>query len=325
MNAVPIGELLRTGLAVHSREGLIVHSSRIARPFVVLALTDLDGTANDEHEPEFRRLASIGPARDALAVLGGDGIAVGICTARSAGEALHYRNALNLSGPLICENGAVLIFSDGSRRVLGQLEKLRIGVERISARIGRYVPSSLDWPGLEAAWERERRGESPVFLGHPDLESLRLAAERLGSCFLVGLDPSEKVEAAAVARELGLDCFGDLFHLIAGGVNKGAALVVLMEHVKGAFPNLQVDPVPIVFGNGVNDLPLFEQAAKAGGVAVLVGDDRAPGGIQFDIVRCPPPRETIILQGVSHGHAIRQSLPRLAEFFATRYGVRFPW
>lgn len=325
LNAVPIGELLRTGAAVHSEEGLIVHSSRTAQSLLITALTDLDGTANDEHEPEHRRLDTIGPASESFAALGKDGVVTGICTARSAGEALHYRSALKLTGPLICENGAVLILSDGSHKVIGSLEKLENGVERISARIGRYVPNSLNLQGLEIAWQRERRGESPSFLGHPDLESLRIAADRYGSCFLVGLNHSERVEAAVVAKELGLDCFGELLHLIDGGVSKGVALSLLIEHVEARFHDSPVNLVPIVFGNGANDLPLFERAIKAGGAAVLVGDARAASGFQFDIVQRPPPPETILLPGISHGYAIRKSLPRLAEFFATRYGIRFPW
>lgn len=318
-------QIERIPIAARSEQGLRAGSHKMSPALLIVAMTDIDGTANDEHEPEHQRLATIGPAREAFSTLEKEGIVTGICTARSVGEAYHYRSALQLTGPLICENGGVLVFTDGSRRILGDLEKLKNGVKRISARIGRYIPNSLDWPGLEAAWELERSGKSPEFLGHPDRESLRLAADRLASCFLVGLDPAEKVEATAVAKELGLDSFGELLHLVPHGVSKGVALSMWMEHVEATTPGPPVKVVPIVFGNGENDLPLFERAIHAGGAAVLVGDPRTANGFQFDIIRHPPPLGTITLPGISHGYAIQQSLPRLAEFFAARYGIRFVW
>jgi hypothetical protein len=201
-------------------------------------------------------------------------------------------------------------------------------VRRIDARLGRAVPNSLDWAGLQAAWERERRGEGPVFLGHPDRESLRRSADRHASCYLVGLSPDEKAVVAGIAGEMGLTCFGELLHLIPRGVDKGRAFAALNAHLTAIPPQHGLRPdmvVQIVFGNGENDLPLFGQALKAGGQAVLVGDATTLGGFHFDIARHPVPESTIMLPGVSHGHAIRRSLPLLRDFFAEKHGVLFPW
>lgn len=327
-NEVAVEDLRRQGEAVHSEHGLLVRSPRTGVGLLITALTDLDGTVNDEHEPEFRRLDTIGPAREAFGVLAACGVGVGICTARSTGEALRYRTALNVSGPIIAENGAVVLLTDGTRRLMGDPGPLRAAVDRIQRRVGRRFPHSLDWAGLEEAWERERRGESAVFLGHPDREALRLAADRYASCFLVGLDPAEKRLAAGVACEMGLSCFGELLHLIPSGVGKGAALDLLnglLVRLPVATPWRPDTVVPIVFGNGENDLPLFAKAIQGGGAAVLVGDARSATGFHLDTRAHPVPEGTIKIPRISHGYAIRKSLPLLADFLATRHGIRFPW
>ncbi len=325
---VSVDELRDRGLAVACPHGLWVRAPRGGRTLLIAALTDLDGTANDEHVPEHGRLATLGPARAALATLADSGIVTGICTARSFGEARQYREALGGRGPLIAENGAVLGLPDGTRRVFGNAAQLGIAVRRIGDRLGRPVPSSLDWPSLEAAWERERAGAGPVFLGHPDRESLRLAGDRVASCFLVGLSAGEKAVARTVAAELGLDCFGELLHLIPQGADKGRALAALGDHLRSADLGLPgpVDLVAhIVFGNGENDLPLFARAIDGGGAAVLVGDATSENGFHFDPALHPVPAGTITLPGVSHGHGMVRSLPRVAEQFARDHGIRFPW
>ena len=324
----PLASLLRTGAARKGPQGLLLRSPRTGKTVLVCALTDLDGTANDEHAVERDRLATIQPAKKAFAILAQSGIVTGICTARSTGEALHYRRQLDIAGPLIAENGAVIRFADGSQTVWGDLQPLRDAVSRISRLLGRPVPNSLDYAGLVAAWERELRGDGPTFLGHPDEVSLRRAADRHGSCFLVGLSPREKEAVAALAGEMGLTCFGELLHLIPQGVDKGRAFQVLHNHLLGlpAEPGWHPETMAqIVFGNGENDLPLFRQALRAGGCAVLVGDATSPTGFYFDTSRQRVPRGTIALKGLSNGHAILQSLPRLKAFFARKYGVLFPW
>lgn len=324
----PLASLLRTGAAVKGPDGLLLRSPRTGKRVLVCALTDLDGTANDEHAVERDRLATIQPARKAFAILAQSGIVTGICTARSTGEALHYRRQLGITGPLISENGAVIRFADGSQTVLGELQLLREAVGRISRLLGRTVPNSLDYAGLVAAWEQELRGHGPTLLGHPDAIALRRAADRRGSCFLVGLSPQEKEAVTALAGEMGLTCFGELLHLIPPGVDKGKAFQALHDHLLGLPAESGGCPetvAQIVFGNGENDLPLFRQALRAGGCAVLVGDATSPTGFYFDTSRLRVPRGTIALKGLSHGHAILQSLPRLKAFFARRYGVLFPW
>ncbi|HTH46953.1 MAG TPA: HAD hydrolase family protein [Candidatus Limnocylindria bacterium] len=308
--------------------GLLVKAPATGRWTLFCALTDLDGTANDERAPECGRISTIGAARDTFATLAGVGIVTGVCTARSFGEARQYREALGITGPIIAENGAVLALADGSRRAFGDLPQLALAIQKIAIAIGRPVLSSLDREGLEVAWQRERRGESPVVLGHPDLTSLRRSAERFGSCYLVGLSEPERSLAIAVAEELGLGVFGDLLHLIPRGVNKGKTLAALAEALRDSVATAETGPVtvaPIVFGNGKNDLPLFQQALDAGGAAVLVGDALHASGYHSELPTKRIPAGTITVPGVSHGEAIRVSLPRLAEFLARRQGIRFPW
>ena len=324
----PVDQLLSAGAAVRTPDGLLVRPPGSPATVLVCALTDLDGTANDEHVAEHLRLGTIGPAREAFALLADSGVVTGICTARSTGEARLYRRELGVTGPLISENGAVVTYPDGSRDVFGDLSTLAEAVRRIEARLGRHIPCSLDFDGLRAAWERERRGESEAFLGHPDLDSLRLAAERSASCFLVGLSPAEKEIAAAVAGEMDLSSFGHLLHLIARGADKGHALAALNDHLRSRPPVDGLRPeiiAQVVFGNGENDLPLFATALREGGAAVLVGDATTPGGFHFDTDRHAIPAGTIRFPGISHGHAIRRSLPHLRRFYRERHGIDFPW
>lgn len=305
----------------------LFRSAVTGRPLLLLGLTDLDGTANDEHLAEHARLGSIGPARDAFAALEHAGIPIGICTARSFGEAAHYRTALGVTGPLIAENGAVRALADGGRQRLGDPAGLAVAVERIAAAVGRRFAHSLDLPSLELAWQQEQQPGAPVYLGHPDLPSLRRAADRLASCFLVGLTQAEKSVATQIAADLGFDAFGELLHLIPRGADKGTALALLLEEYRrvsapeGELPEV----VPLVFGNGVNDLPLFRQAVSAGGLAVLVGDATTNSGFHFDPAEHPVPAGTLCFRGLSHGHAIRASLPPIAQALRDRHGLKFTW
>lgn len=75
----------------------------------VVAFTDLDGTANNEELPESERLSSIGPAKEVVAALQRAGISTGINSGRSYGEALVYARELECKGPIICEDGTVLV------------------------------------------------------------------------------------------------------------------------------------------------------------------------------------------------------------------------
>jgi HAD superfamily hydrolase (TIGR01484 family) len=327
-SALPLDTLLKAGTARKCSDGLLVRSPKSDETLLVCALTDLDGTANDEHVPEDRRLATIGPAKQAFALLESSGIVTGVCTARSLGEARHYQRHLGVSGPLIAENGAVVCFPDGSDRVFGDLHQLETVADWASAELGRKVPNSIRYATLEEAWEKERRGETAVFLGHTDKDSLRRSADRRASCFLVGLSDVEKAKVSEHAAKLGIFCFGELLHLIPAGASKGAALDALNEHLLARPAEHGFRPTrvaQIVFGNGVNDLSLFERALRSGGCAVLAGDATTANGFHFDVSKHPVPDGTITMQGVSHGHAILRSLPLLREFFAREHGVLFPW
>lgn len=308
--------------------GLLVKSPATGQWTLFFALTDLDGTANDERAPEQERISTIGPAREAFATLALTGIPTGVCTARSFGEARQYREALGITGPLIAENGAVASLADGSLGALGDSSQLAPIIAKIAAAVGRPILNSLDTQGLINAWQREQSGEAAVLLGHPDLESLIRSAERRGSCYLIGLDAKEREVAITVAEMFGLSAFGDLLHLIPAGVDKGMALDSLLESLRRSSATVATGPVagaPIVFGNGKNDLPLFQRALDAGGAAVLVGDASHPSGYHPELPTDQIPTGTLTLPGLSHGHAIQASLPCLARFLAHRHGIQFPW
>ena len=92
-------------------EPLVVETE--GRRLAVVVFTDLDGTANDETRPENERLNTIAPAKEAITALEQKGIPVGIITGRSFGEAVLYQNALESRGPIICEDGAVVVLPEG--------------------------------------------------------------------------------------------------------------------------------------------------------------------------------------------------------------------
>lgn len=333
---------LRPGEAYRTDIGLLARSPKTGEILLFVGFSDIDGTINDEHVPESKRIHTITPAVEAVRELQALGIPVGICTARAEGEAQMYAKAVGARGSVISENGACTTYPLGDRVTIGDMREIRECVAMIEAKIGRSVTSTIDLPRLEAVWReqcaaRGSRGQSSLApynddLGHDSLEALRLSAARGASAYLAGLTPHERSIAIAVAESQGFKPFGDLLHLISRRANKGVALEALCERLRGervavtsgsfTIGAVTIDRVaPIVFGNGENDLPLFSAAIERGGYGILVADPIKPSGFHFDICSNPPHPKTLRTEGAPFGHGMKASIPLLCEQLQRDYGV----
>lgn len=192
----------------------------------VLGFTDIDGTAQNEELPERERIGSITPAVDCIARCQAKGVEVGIVTGRSFGETLRYASALGCRGPLICEDGAVLVLPEAAiatrERWPSGLEKaLSRHDDRWVLRLSSITPqvlnaivadtnarlvkaglepflSSLElMPCLEHATISDRVDaakrtgfcqEAMHTIGYERVEDLLDAAHRLSTCFLLSSD-----------------------------------------------------------------------------------------------------------------------------------------
>lgn len=339
---VPREMRLGAGTTYRSDMGLVFRSPKTQETCLMFALTDIDGTLNNEHVSESERIHTIAPACEAIDALQSYGVLVGICTARANGEAEMYARAVRARGFVISENGACTGHPGGTPVTIGDMREIRECVAAIETALGRSVVSTLDLTALESRWHdqvmarRERSGvDIPAQeddLGHSTLEELRISAARVASAYLSGLAPAEREVASSIARAHGFRPFGDLLHLINRRADKGVALDALCERLlgeellvsdaSGARMNVLLDRVtPIVFGNGENDLPLFASAIERGGYGVLVADPVQAHGFHFDLRAQPPHPHTLITHGAPFGHGIKAAVPELVSRVRDRYGI----
>lgn len=333
---------LTPGETYRSDEGLVFRSPKTNETCLMLGLSDIDGTLNNEHVTESERIYTVAPAGVAIARLQACGIPVGICTARAQGEAEMYARAVGARGVIISENGACSTYPGGERVTIGDMREIRECVSAIESRLGRSLVTSLDIEALEARWlEQERSREEgrgigvPPYkndLGHSTVEEVRMSAARIASAYISGLAPEERVVAVAIAEAYGFRPFGDLLHLINRRADKGIALDALCERFlaqdlvvfdeKGARRKANVDRVtPIVFGNGENDLPLFASAIERGGYGVLVADPVRDTGFHFSFHERPPPPKTLIMQGTPYGYGMKAAIPQIFSLIRDEYGI----
>lgn len=334
--ALAPGELCR------SEVGLVFRSPTTKQTCLMLGLSDIDGTLNNEHVLESERIHTISPAKEAVHALQSRGVTVGICTARAKGEAEMYAHAVGARGILISENGACTTYPDGKQVTIGDMREIQECIAAIEARLGRTLVSTLNPDALEERWfqqcvARKVRAASVVAdpendLGHATREALRLSASRGASAYISGLTPEERVVAIALAESYGFRPFGDLLHLINRRADKGIALDGLCEGFigeelsvfdsNGGQKRVRIERVaPIVFGNGENDLPLFTSAIERGGYGVLVGDPVKPSGFHFDLNAQPPHPKTLITHGAAFGYGMRAAIFPLSSRIWDDYGI----
>lgn len=282
------------------------------RKFAIVVLTDLDGTANDETLPEAKRLSSVTPAAEAISALQNLNIPVGIITSRSHGEALIYQESLHTKGPIICEDGAVLALPDrtlvlskvGRRNLQQFLEE----VEKQTKKMGEtaQIISTL----TNTAEDLQRAA------GHSTLELARASADRVASAYIADPTPLQRKIVMQEAPKWGIRAFGEAINLIGEDANKGSAIVALDEHAKEFYLDAQ-GIIPLVFGNNNNDLKLFYEAERMGGVGVIVGHPQ--GGYFVNESHIP---RSVIKARKPYGNGMQEAIPQVLQFLLNRYNLR---
>lgn len=301
---------------------LIVEQDR--KRLIVIAFSDLDGTANDETVPEDKRLSTITPARQALQRLEGHRIFAGINTARSFGEANKYKGELGINGPVICEDGAVVALPSGidpdHARKIGAVEhggELAVVLSNVKKATILSIFSDAQRNCLSSSIINTLTSspeEIKSTVGHSSLEEARLSADRLASAYFVA-DESERQILDAEAKKNGARTFGDLTHVIGADAHKGNALRYLDMHASLVFPYDVQGILPIAFGNGINDIPFMEACRDTnGGIGILVG--RPGGGYFVDESKIP---EFVIKAKSPFGHGMEETLPQVFSQLNSRF------
>lgn len=309
---------------------------------VVIALTDLDGTVNNETLKEAQRISSVGPAREAVQQLENIGISIGVITARSFGEAEMYLKALDAHGFTICEDGAVLILPQsgpsvsqaklsGRMRFVEHGNRQAVVLSEVDTQyIGRYLKYILDMDKSESAGTSQKfvatcfdsPEEIQRLAGHENVDLARLSAERLASAYVVGASQKQAEMIQRYAEKWGIRTFmrvfGDPILLFGQDVHKGDALQTLNDNIGFFYPGhgRLTGIIPIVFGNHTNDIKLFERAHQMGGVGVIV--KHPDGGYAVSESDIP---DFVIQSGEPYGFGMKASVPKVFDFLRSHYAV----
>jgi hydroxymethylpyrimidine pyrophosphatase-like HAD family hydrolase len=200
----------------------------MARPFleldtltahkIKLVMTDIDGTISPGDGTFPPRV------RQAMSQLEKQGIAVGLASGRDLSEMMKFARELEISGPLVAENGAVVSLnkSDGSLDLHYDGKYTR----GIMARIQTIFPDTV-----EASPDNRYRAADMMFL-------------------LNGLEP----EALKIyLGEATLLDSGYTYHLAPKRAGKGTTIRRILPLLGGLGPENV-----IVFGDAENDLSMFQ-------------------------------------------------------------------
>lgn len=300
--------------------------------FAVVAFTDLDGTVNDETKPERERLATIAPAKSAIAILESKNIPVGIITGRSFGEAVLYQRQLSSHGPIICEDGAVVVLPKGhySREILSRdipeahqvvshenrtaLILSKITKDKINEFL-QFAPSKNQLISTTSSAPEEIQG----IVSHPSTETAKLSMDRLASAYIAQASQDQINFIQSNADSWGVRTFGTPLHLIGKDADKGHALHLINKYAYIFFTSQRVKAtgiIPVTFGNNTNDIRLSEETHKMGGVSVIVGK---PGG-GYSVHESDIPEFAIKTKN-PFGKGMLESLPEVFTRLSKSYNI----
>ena len=292
----------------------------------VLAFSDIDGTINDESLPENKRLGSIAPAKEGLATLETKGIPVGLITARSFGETEVYQKLLGNKGFNICEDGAVVVLPRNAVTVTNSdalSKKMRL-VEHngeyavlLSKVDTTKIKEFLTFVINEAANQGSHQIPLATCTSTPEallkdvayesLADAKRSMDRIGSAYVRKTSEIQREIMITNADSWGMRVFGEPhhMHIIGKEANKGNALAFINDNIKLFLPD-SAGILPIVFGNNVNDLPLFKQAEEMNGIGVLVKN--AHDRYSVPLGQIDP---SILKAQKSFGYGIADSIPHI--------------
>ncbi len=299
------------------------------KKLVVLAFTDLDGTVNNQEVPENERLATINPAKEAIQQLQSNGIPVGIVTARSFGETLVYKNVLGADGFTITEDGAVIILPQRKDQNMGSLpykDRLvshrqqtalilsKVGLPKIKEFIN-YVDKKLKKIGYPDDLATTCTSTPEVLkrlVRYETVDDAKRAMDRLASAFIRDATEAQYREIKENSEAWNIRVGGRRHHLqiVGKDADKGNALKFINDNINLFFPpSMELKGIfPIVFGNDHNDLRLFEEAYKLGGMGILVQNSTGNYNISDEEV----PDYVIRAEG-THGYGMKKSIEKIIE------------
>lgn len=291
------------------------------KKLAVLAFTDLDGTVNNQDIPEKDRLATIDPAKEAIAELQAYGIPVGAVTARSFGETLIYQKALNAEGFTITEDGTVVILPgdikleelsqkkhivshDGESALIistVELETIKDFIQHIIKELKeRSLPSDLTTTCFSTP---ELLKE---MIHYQTVDDAIRASDRLASAFVRDATEEQYKLMIEQANEWKMRITGDAhhFHLLGKDADKGIAIQFIHDNARLFLPDADVDGIiPIVFGNDYNDIRLFEEAHAMGGLGIIVKNSK--GGYRVPTEKIP---SYVIKTEGGYGYGMKEAL-----------------
>lgn len=309
-------------VALKRADPLVVEQE--GRRLAVVAFSDLDGTANDETIPEKDRIFTIGPARETLQAFEQKGIVSGVNTGRSFGEAQFYMKKLGVGGPVICEDGAVVMLpssvdSPDAARIGGISHDGEWAVvlsKSTRSTVADIVQKSEKELGVSLVNTVTSSAEDiKEVVGHPTVEAAAFSADRLASGFIVAT-PEQSEIISGIANTYDMRTFGVPLHVIGRDAHKGHALKFINEHADVFFPGMNVQGIlPIAFGNNVNDLAFMETCREVNnGIGVLVGK---PGGGYFvDEEKIP---DFVIRTQAPYGHGMKEAVPQILAQLNNRF------
>jgi mannosyl-3-phosphoglycerate phosphatase len=213
----------------------------------LLVATDLDASLLDE------RTYSFDPARPALDELARRGAVLVLASSKTQAEMEAIAARLETAGPLIAENGAVLLVPRG-----GGYQVLAGGVRR--SLLVRALEEIGRETGTRPRGFSSLTEEAVSALTGLTVEAARLALQRhYDEPFLLE-DPAGAAAVMAAARRRGLVVTrgGRFFHL-AGPSDKGAALRRLLARWAGAAARRWYT---VGLGDAANDLSLLRAVAR---------------------------------------------------------------
>ena len=222
-----------------------------------IVFTDLDGTLLDSRTYSYEKsLAAIERLRE-------DGIPIIFCSAKTRPEQEIYRDELGLFHPFIVENGGAIFiprayfpFPFDYHKAVDDLLAIELAiprgrVRRLLTKIGRendfHFKGFADMSAVEVA---EITGLT--------LESSKLAQQREYD-EPVEFDSSGKDVSEFLSKlgQAGLNwSYGGRLHHVMGGGGKGKAAEILSRLYRKMWGEITT----VGLGNGLNDLPLLEQA-----------------------------------------------------------------
>ena len=222
-----------------------------------IVFTDLDGTLLDSRTYSYQQsLAAIERLRE-------DGIPIIFCSAKTRAEQEIYRDELGLFHPFIVENGGAIFiprayfpFPFDYHKAVDDLLAIELAiprgrVRRLLTKIGRdndfHFKGFADMSAVEVA----------EITGLP-LESSKLAQQREYD-EPVEFDSSGKDVSEFLTKlgQAGLNwSYGGRLHHVMGGGGKGKAAEILSRLYRKMWGEIRT----VGLGNGLNDLPLLEQA-----------------------------------------------------------------